>query len=31
MTITDAAKKMILPILGENPGKQLRVIFEGFG
>ncbi len=31
MKITDAAKKMILPILDQNPGKTLRVVFEGFG
>lgn len=31
MEITDAAKEMILPILAENPGKHLRVVFEGFG
>ena len=31
MTITDAAKEMLLPILSENPGKLLRVVFEGFG
>jgi hypothetical protein len=31
MTITDQAKEMILPILAENPGKHLRVVFEGFG
>ena len=31
MKITDAAKKMIIPVLAENPGKSLRVVFEGFG
>jgi hypothetical protein len=31
MKITDAAKEMILPILEQNPGKSLRVVFEGFG
>jgi len=29
--LTDAAKEMILPILEQNPGKTLRVVFEGFG
>jgi hypothetical protein len=31
MKITDAAKTALEPILGQNPGKLLRVIFEGFG
>ena len=28
MQITDAAKEMLLPVLAENPGKSLRVVFE---
>ncbi len=31
MKITDAAKTALEPILVENPGKMLRVVFEGFG
>lgn len=31
MKITDAAKEMIQPVLAQNPGKFLRVVFEGFG
>jgi hypothetical protein len=31
MTITDLAKEKLQPILRENPGKLLRVVFEGFG
>ncbi len=31
MTITDAAKAVLTPIVGEHPGKILRVVFEGFG
>jgi hypothetical protein len=31
MKITDSAKEMLEPILTENPGKFLRVVFEGFG
>ena len=31
MTITDLAKEKLVAILDENPGKTLRVVFEGFG
>jgi hypothetical protein len=31
MQITDAAREKILPVLAQNPGKSLRVVFEGFG
>jgi len=31
MTITDTAKTALLPILADNPGKLLRIAFEGFG
>jgi len=31
MTITEKAKSKLLGILQENPGKHLRVIYEGFG
>lgn len=31
MTITDLAKEKLQAILAENPGKALRVMFEGFG
>ena len=31
MKITDAAKAALEPILAQNPGKMLRVVFEGFG
>jgi hypothetical protein len=31
MIITDQAKEMLVPILEENPGKLLRVVFEGLG
>jgi len=31
MKITDAARTALEPILSENPGKMLRVVFEGFG
>ena len=31
MKITDAARTALGPILAENPGKMLRVVFEGFG
>lgn len=31
MNITNTAKEMLEPILNENPGKWLRVVFEGFG
>ncbi len=29
--ITDLAKNKLLEVLSQNPGKYLRVIFEGFG
>ncbi len=31
MKITDLASEMLQTILGENPGKKLRLVFEGFG
>ncbi len=31
MKITEEAKKMLSGILEENPGKSLRVVFQGFG
>lgn len=31
MTITDQAKEKLVPILDDNPGKSLHVVFEGFG
>lgn len=31
MKITDSAREKLQTILGENPGKKLRLIFEGFG
>ena len=31
LKITDAAKNKLQGILTENPGKTLRVVFEGFG
>lgn len=31
MKITDLAKEKLQGILQENPGKFLRVVFEGFG
>jgi hypothetical protein len=31
MKISDAAKAALEPILAQNPGKMLRVVFEGFG
>lgn len=31
LRITDAAKNKLQGILAENPGKCLRVVFEGFG
>lgn len=31
MKISDAAKVALEPILAQNPGKMLRVVFEGFG
>lgn len=29
--ITDAARDMLQNVLKENPGKCLRIVFEGFG
>lgn len=31
MIITEKARTKLLGILQENPGKHLRLIFEGFG
>lgn len=31
MQISDRAKEMLQPVLANNPGKMLRLIFEGFG
>ncbi len=31
MKITETARKALEPILAQNPGKMLRVVFEGFG
>jgi len=31
MKITDSAREKLQTILGENPGKKLRLVFEGFG
>lgn len=31
MTITDAARDFLAGILKENPGKSLRILFNGFG
>ena len=31
MKITDQAREMLGTILAENPGKTLRVVFNGFG
>lgn len=31
MKISDLAKEKLQPILQENPGKLLRIVFEGFG
>ncbi len=31
MKVTDAAREMLKEIIRENPGKCLRVYFEGFG
>ena len=31
MTITDQAKEKLQELLRGNPGKLLRVVFEGFG
>jgi Fe-S cluster assembly iron-binding protein IscA len=29
--ITDAAKEALKPILEQNPGKMMRIVFESFG
>ena len=31
MKVSDAAKAALEPILAQNPGKLLRIVFEGFG
>lgn len=31
MKITDLAKEKLQVILRDNPGKYLRIVFEGFG
>ena len=31
MKITEVAQKKLAEVLGENPGKSLRVVFQGFG
>jgi len=31
LTITQTASENFKQILAENPGKSLRVVFEGFG
>jgi Fe-S cluster assembly iron-binding protein IscA len=31
MKITEEAKRMLSGILDENPGKSLRIVFQGFG
>jgi len=31
MTITEKAQNLLVDILHNNPGKYLRVTFEGFG
>lgn len=31
LQITDVARDKIKELMQEHPGKQLRVIFEGFG
>lgn len=31
LTITDTARDNFEQILKENPGKTVRVVFEGFG
>jgi len=31
MQVTDQAKEKLQMLLSENPGKCLRVVFEGFG
>jgi hypothetical protein len=31
MQVTEQAKEKLQQLLDENPGKCLRVVFEGFG
>jgi len=31
MQITERAKEQLRQLLSENPGKTLRLVFEGFG
>jgi len=31
MKITAAAKQALEKVLQENPGKRLRIVFQGFG
>ena len=31
MLVTEQAREKLQQLLGENPGKCLRVVFEGFG
>jgi hypothetical protein len=31
MQVTEQAREKLLELLGENPRKCLRVVFEGFG
>ena len=31
MKVSDAAKTALEPILAQNPGKLLGIVFEGFG
>ncbi len=31
MKITDTARKALEPLLQQNPGKMMRIVFEGFG
>jgi hypothetical protein len=31
MKITEKAQEMLLPILQDNPGKLLKIVFQGFG
>ncbi len=31
MKITQTAHQALTQLLGENPGKMLRVVFQGFG
>jgi len=31
MKISETAQKALVKLLEENPGKSLRVVFQGFG